>query len=493
MDLLGTTTIFLVVCLVLLMAWRKVEAKMKNWPPGPTPLPVLGNLLQLKATNVAERLKKMSEKYGPVFTVYFGSDQVVVLYGYNMVKKILVDSGDELLDRGSFPSADKNNRGLGLLMGNGERWLQIRRFSLTTLRNFGMGKKGIEERIQEEAEYLMKELRNTKGQPFNPAMLLSCATANIISHILLGERFDYQDQEFCRIVCLLIESLRLESSIAGQLYNIFPRIMDYLPGPHQTFFTNLADIQAFVANKIRNHEKTLDPSSGPRDYIDSFLFKMEQEKNNPKTEFTRDNLMMTVYDIFFAATETTSTSLRYTLMILLEHPAVEAKVQEEIDQVIGRERPPAMKDRLGMHYTEAVLHEAQRFLSLIPLGFTRIAKKDMELGGFKIPKGATLYPILSSALHDPTQFKNPYQFDPGHFLDEKGEFKKNGADMPFSAGKRNCLGEGLARMQLFLYITTILQSFRLKHPPGVTQIELTPDVSGFGNIPHQVQLCFCPR
>ncbi|XP_042327784.1 cytochrome P450 2C23-like [Sceloporus undulatus] len=386
MDLLGTTTIFLVVCLVLLVVWRKVESKRKNLPPGPTPLPFVGNLLQLKASNVAERLKKMSEQYGPVFTVYFGSDRVVVLYGYDVVKKILVDSGDEFLDRGSFPSADKTNRGLGILMANGERWLQIRRFSLTTLRNFGMGKKSIEERIQEEAEFLMKELRATKGQPFNPAMLLSCATANIVSHILLGERFDYQDQEYLRIVRLLIESLRLESSIAGQLYNIFPRIMDHLPGPHQTFFTNLEDVQAFVAQKIINHEKTLDPSSGPRDFIDSFLFKMEQEKNNPKTEFTRDNLMMTVYDIFFAGTETTSTSLRYTLMILLEHPDVEAKIHEEIDRVIGRERPPAMKDRLQMPYTEAALHEAQRFLSLIPLGFTRIVKKDMELEGFNIPK-----------------------------------------------------------------------------------------------------------
>ncbi|XP_042300131.1 cytochrome P450 2C23-like [Sceloporus undulatus] len=116
MDLLGTTTIFLVVFLVLLLAWRKVEAKRKNLPPGPTPLPFVGNLLQLKTKNTAEQMKKMSEKYGPVFTVYFGSDQVVVLYGYDVVKKIMVDSGDEFLDRGSFPSADKTNKGFGLLL-----------------------------------------------------------------------------------------------------------------------------------------------------------------------------------------------------------------------------------------------------------------------------------------------------------------------------------------------------------------------------------------
>uniref|UniRef100_A0A6J0SHH0 Cytochrome P450 2C19-like n=1 Tax=Pogona vitticeps TaxID=103695 RepID=A0A6J0SHH0_9SAUR len=494
MDLLGGTTVVLIICLTLLVAWNKSAAKKKkNLPPGPTPLPFIGNLLQLSAKNVTENLGKMSKKYGPIFTVYFGSDQVVVLYGYNTVKKVLVDNSDDFLDRGSFPSADKTNKGLGVIMSNGERWLQIRRFSLMTLRNFGMGKKSIEERIQEEAEHLMKELRATKGQAFNPATLFSKATGNIISHILLGERFDYQDEEYIRTLQMLIDGFRLESSVAGQLYNIVPKLMDYLPGPHKTFFKNMFSIQAFIAQKVKEHERTLDPLSVPRDFVDSFLIKMQQEKNNPKTEFTQENLMMTIYDLFIAGTETTSTSLRYLLMVLLEHPTVQAKVQEEIDRVIGRERMPAMKDRLEMPYTEAVLHEGQRFIDLIPLGFTRLVKRDFELEGFTIPKGATIYPILSSALHDPKQYNNPNMFDPNHFLDENGRFKKNGADMPFSAGKRNCLGEGLARMQLFLYLTSVLQNFQLKHPPGVTKIDLTPEVSGFGNIPRQVEFCFSPR
>ncbi|KAJ7322067.1 hypothetical protein JRQ81_018354 [Phrynocephalus forsythii] len=460
MDLLGGTTIILIACLALLVAWKAVGGeKKKNLPPGPTPLPFIGNLLQLSATNGIEHMKELSKKYGPIFTVYFGSDQMVILYGYDLVKKVLVDHGDNFLDRGSFPSSDKTNKGLGVIMSNGERWQQIRRFSLTTLRNFGMGKKSIEERIQEEAEYLMKELWATKGQPFNPAHLFSKATGNIISHILLGKRFDYQDEGYIRVLQKLIDGFRLESSVAGQLYNIFPKLMDYLPGPHKAFFKNMFGIQAFIAQKVQEHERTLGPMSIPQDFVDAFLIKMQQEKNNPKTEFTRENLMMTIYDLFIAGTETTSTSLRYILMVLLEHPAV----------------------------------QGQRFIDLIPLGFVRLVKRDFEIEGFTIPKGATVYPILSSALHDPKQYKNPYQFDPNHFLDENGRYKKNGADMPFSAGKRSCLGEGLARMQLFLYVTNILQNFHLKHPPGVTKVDLTPEVSGFSNVPYQVEFCFSPR
>ncbi|XP_042327779.1 cytochrome P450 2C11-like [Sceloporus undulatus] len=338
----------------------------------------------------------------------------------------------------------------GVIMSNGERWVQIRRFSLMTMRNFGMGKKSIEERIQEEAEYLVKELRDRKGLPFTPATLFSSATGNVISHILFGERFDYQGKDFVRILRLLRDGFRHESSIAGQLYNIIPGIMDYLPGAHQRLFEDTLAVKEFIAQQIKDHEKIFDPSNTPRDFIDAFLLKMEQEKTNPTTEFTKDNLIMTVLDLYFAGTETSSTTLRYICMLLLEHPAVEAKIHEEIDRVIGRERPPAMKDRPGMPYTEAVIHEAQRFLDLVPMGIFRMAKRDVQLEGFTVAKGSTIVVMLSSALHEGKQFKNPLRFDPEHFLDEKGDFKKNGADMPFSAG-RGTAWEGLAGWELFLY------------------------------------------
>uniref|UniRef100_A0A8D0DU95 Cytochrome P450 n=1 Tax=Salvator merianae TaxID=96440 RepID=A0A8D0DU95_SALMN len=491
MDLLGSTTALVAICLVMLMVWA-TRGKRKNCPPGPMSLPLLGSLPLLKGQDTVSCLKELSKKYGPVFQVNFGSNPAVILCGYEVVKKALIDRGDEFLDRGKFPSSEKASRGLGVIMSNGERWLQLRRFSLMTLRNFGMGKKSNEEHAQEEAQRLVQELQAKKGEPFNPTTLFNSATANVISQILLGERFDYHDPKYLRVLYLLTEAFRLESSFAGQLYNLLPRIMEYLPGPHQTFFKYVYEIQAFMDQKVEEHERTLEPSN-PRDFIDDFLLKMEQEKKNPQTEYTRENLMMTVFDLFFAGTETTSTTLRYILMVLVEHPEVQAKIREEIDEVIGRERPPALKDRLAMPYTEAVIQEAQRFMDFVPLGIVRMAKADLEFEGFTIPKGTTVITMLSSALHDPKHFKNPYHFDPNHFLDEKGAFKKNAAAIPFSAGRRNCLGEGLARLELFLYVTTILQNFHLKRPPGVDKIDLTPDVSGFANIPRQVELCFAPR
>ncbi|KAM9586843.1 cytochrome P450 2C16-like isoform 2-T2 [Morphnus guianensis] len=492
MEPVGTVTTILLILVVmaLVVGWKK-KWQSQNYPPGPLALPVIGNLLQLRAANTCKTFRKLSEKYGPVFTLHFGSERAVVVFGYEVVQEVLLSRGDEFTDRGRFPLTEKYNKDLGIFMSNGEMWAQTRCFTLTTLRDFGMGKRRVEEWVQEEMGLVLQELAQTKGKPFNPAMLLSAAVGNTICRILFGERFGYGDEEYRRILRCLAENFRLESSTAGQLYTILPILMNHLPGSHQTYFQNNSFIEEFLARKVAEHEATLD-SAAPRDFVDAFLCRMEQEKGNPGTAFRRDNMHVTVFDMFVSGTESTSITLRYCLMLLLEHPEVAGKVQEEIERVMGRERTPSLQDRGAMPYTEAVLHETLRFLDLVPLGFIRRAKRDTQLGGFIIPKGCTIYPVLSSALQDPRHFKNPEAFDPRHFLDEKGRFKKSEAFLPFSAGKRMCLGESLARTQLFLFLTAILQRFQLRLPPGCPHVDLRPEVSGIMNIPRPFELCFCP-
>uniref|UniRef100_A0A8C0GYT0 unspecific monooxygenase n=1 Tax=Chelonoidis abingdonii TaxID=106734 RepID=A0A8C0GYT0_CHEAB len=157
MEPLGATTVFLLICVscfLFLSAWRKMSGNGKL-PPGPVAFPIIGNTLQLSTRNFA--------KYGPVFTIYVGSLRVVVLYGQEAVKEALIDQGDEFSGRGKLALADKLAKGTGIIFSNGERWKQLRRFALTTLRNFGMGKKSVEERIQEEAHFLVERLRRTHG------------------------------------------------------------------------------------------------------------------------------------------------------------------------------------------------------------------------------------------------------------------------------------------------------------------------------------------
>ncbi|XP_029426999.1 cytochrome P450 2C19-like [Rhinatrema bivittatum] len=495
MELVGAGAFLLVLCLASLMVsvlQKKMKQGVGKLPPGPTPLPFLGNALQLDSKDIFGSFFKLSETYGSMFTFHLGSEPVVVLCGYEVVKEALNDCGEEFALRGSLPILDKINRGHGVISSNGDRWKHLRRFSLMTLRNFGMGKRSIEERIQEESHFLMEEFRKTKELPFDPTFFFSRSVSNIISSVVFGDRFDYEDKNFLMLLNLLNENFRIFSSVWVQIFNIFPNVMEYLPGPHKKAFKYNKQLETFVKERVKIHQETLDPNS-PRDFIDCFLLKMEQEKENPLSEFSMENLIVTTLDLFGAGTETVSTTLRYGLLILLKYPDVEAKIHDEIDRVIGRNRCPAIEDRSAMPYTEAVIHEIQRFIDLIPLGLPHAVARDIQFRQYVIPKGTTIYPMLSSVLHDPKQFQNPESFDPRHFLDASGCFKRNDAFMPFSSGRRICLGEGLARMEIFLFLTAILQNFDLKALVDPKEIDLSPEMSGFSNIPRPYQLCLLPR
>uniref|UniRef100_A0A671FR04 unspecific monooxygenase n=1 Tax=Rhinolophus ferrumequinum TaxID=59479 RepID=A0A671FR04_RHIFE len=482
--------VFCLCCLLLLSLWKQNSGK-GNLPPGPTPLPVIGNILQLDVKNISKSLSNLSKVYGPVFTVYFGMNPTVVLYGYEAVKEALIDLGEDFSGRGKFPVAERINKGFGVLFSNGKRWKEMRRFSLMTLRNFGMGKRSIEDRVQEEARCLVEELRKTNASPCDPTFILGCAPCNVICSIIFQNRFDYTDQDFLNLLEKFNENFRIMSSPWIQVCNNFPAIIDYLPGSHNKILKNVADLRSYVLEKIKEHQATLDINN-PRDFIDCFLIKMEQEKHNPQLEFTFENLIATVTDLFGAGTETTSTTLRYALLLLLKHPEVTAKVQEEIERVVGRHRSPCMQDRSHMPYTDAVVHEVQRYIDLVPTNLPHSVIRDVKFRNYLIPKGTTIFTSLTSVLHSDKEFPNPEVFDPGHFLDESGNFKKSDYFMPFSAGKRICVGEGLARLELFLFLTTILQHFTLKSVVDPKDIDTTAVVNGCVSVPPHYKLCFIP-
>ncbi|XP_058528014.1 cytochrome P450 2C42-like isoform X3 [Ochotona princeps] len=427
-------------CLLLFSLWRWSTTRQKL-PPGPTPLPIIGNILQMDLKDISKSLTKFSKAYGPVFTLYFGTKPTVILHGYEAVKEALVDLGDEFSGRGSFPVPERTNK--------------------------------------------------TLASPCDPAFILGCAPCNVICSVIFQKRFEYSDQKFIYFLKILQEAISILSSPWVQICNNFPALIDFFPGSHNKFIQNATNIQNFILEKIKEHQQSLDVNN-PRDFIDCFLIKMEQEKHNPQSEFTLESLKITAADLFSAGTETTSTTLRYGLLLLMKHPEVAAKVQGEIERVIGPHRSPCMQDRSSMPYTDAVIHEIQRFIDLLPTNLPHAVTQDIKFRNYLIPKGTTIITSLTSVLHDNKEFPNPERFDPGHFLDKNGNFKKSDYFMPFSTGKRICVGEGLARMELFLFLTTILQNFKLKPLVDPKDINITPVVNGFVSVPPEYQLCFIP-
>ncbi|KAM4574935.1 cytochrome P450 2J6-like [Fundulus diaphanus] len=461
-----------------------------GFPPGPGALPIVGNIFTWDQNRPHERLMELARIYGDVYSLRFGQKWSVVLNGFEAIKEALVTNGDSMVDRPALALQEDVSGGLGVIMSNGNIWKQQRRFALSTLKYFGFGKKSLEPVILDEFTHCADELRSHKGKPVNPHLIINNAVSNIICHLVFGHRFEYGDAKFRKLMLLFDKALQIEASTWAQLYNSFSLLMRLLPGPHQTVKRIWSDVKDFIREELDQHKKNWDPSER-RDYIDCYLQEIQTNKEQDGNTFDEENLIMCVLDLFVAGSETTSTTLRWAFLYMAKYPEIQEKVQAEIDRVIGQSRQPCMEDRANLPYTDAVIHEILRMGNIVPLALPHSTNKEVRLGGYTIPTGVLIIPNLASVLFDEKEWESPSTFNPGHFLNAEGKFTRNAAFIPFSAGKRLCLGENLARMELFLFFTSLIQHFSFSMPAG---LKVVMDYrAGITLAPKPYEICIKPR
>ncbi|XP_029897411.1 cytochrome P450 2D17 isoform X2 [Aquila chrysaetos chrysaetos] len=399
----------------LLFDFMKRRKKWSHYPPGPVSLPFIGTMLYVDFRNPHLSFNQLHKKFGNIFNLQNCWSNLVVLNGYKTVKEALVHRSEDFADRPYFPVYE----------------------------HLGYGNK-------------------SEGRPFDLRFLVNNAVCNVICTTIYGERFDYGDATFKKLLHLFENSLNEEAGFLPQLLNEVP-ILLRIPGVPQKVFRGQKAFMDFIDVLIDKHMETWNPAH-IRDFTDAFLKEMEKGKVAEENGFSYNNLRLVTADLFAAGSETTSTTLQWAFLYMLLHPEIQSKVQAEIDKVIGRERSPTMKDQASMPYTNAVIHEVQRYGDVVPIGLPHMTYRDTKLQGFFIPKGTTIITNLSSVLKDEAVWEKPNEFYPEHFLDANGHFVKPEAFLPFSAGRRACLGEQLARMELFIFFTTLLQKFTFVLP-----------------------------
>ncbi|XP_052572809.1 cytochrome P450 2J4-like isoform X2 [Peromyscus californicus insignis] len=488
---LHPVTLLLASVTFLILADYLKSRRPKNYPPGPWRLPFVGNLFQfdLDVAHLHLGIQQFVKKYGNLISLDFGNISLVVITGLPLIKEAFSHMEQTFLNRPITPLRERVFKNNGLFMSSGQTWKEQRRFTLMTLKNFGLGKKSLEQRIQEEALHLADAIGEEEGQPFDPHFKITNGVSNIISSFTFGKRFEYDNGQFQELLRLLNQATYLEASMMSVLYNVFPSIMKHLPGSHQTVFRNWEKLKLFVSHMMDSHRKDWNPEE-PRDFIDAFFTEMAKHPNKTTTSFNEENLICSILDFFLAGIETTSVTLRWALLYMSVHQEVQEKVHAEIDRVIVHGRQPGTADRESMPYTNAVIHEVQRMGNIAALSVPREVTADSTFAGFHLPKGTMVLTNLTALHRDPKEWATPDTFNPEHFL-ENGQFKKRESFLPFSIGKRACLGEQLAKTELFIFFTALMQKFTFK-PPVNEKLSLKLRV-GLTLSPVSHRICAVPR
>lgn len=464
--ILNIQVILVFIVVFLTSIWYLKRRSLSGLPPGPPCLPVIGSLPWIGLQRTAA-FPKLREKYGDVFTIYVFSRPIVVLASYETIKEALVDNGDVFSDRSDKVDVfvvRENLKNQGVVFSNGQLWKDSRRFCLRTLRDFGIGKLSLEGKVMDEVNTCIEEFLKQNNQPFDPQFIIGQCVSNIICSIIFGQRFEYNDPGFLQFWQNFNRSIRFAEKI--HLVDHFP-FLKYIPGDPLCYKANIASVDlvnCFLDDHIAQHRESFDPEN-VRDFIDAYL-KEESEAAGHGSEgiFIDGQIRRLALDLFVAGSETTAETLRWGLLFLMENEDVQTKVQNEIDKVIGASRPPSVTDRANMPYTEATIMEIQRCADLLPGDTPHAPSKDCTFRGYHIPAGTMIIPYLTSALQDKV-FKSMHKFDPENFLDQQKVVKPE-QFIPFSTGPRVCLGESLAKMELFLFLTALLQRFTFRPEKG---------------------------
>ncbi|XP_046394154.1 methyl farnesoate epoxidase-like [Ischnura elegans] len=493
----------ILILVTITLFWYFNTRKPDKFPPGPPKWPIVGNRLQLKSWGALPHLAmgEAARRYGDVVGLFSGKIPVVLVSSLEAIKE--VSSREDFSARPRSKLMEHIDQGsFGVLWISGEKWKDQRRFTLRNLKDLGFGKRSLEGIAHEELEAVFAEIEKISGgqkerwsHPVPVHDILGTAGINVLWHIIAGKRYSHTDpylQKLMSNVKLLIKM----TEPGGGPATAFPFLTKILP-----FLSNLqkilklrASLQNFIKQEIKKHRESFD-GDNPRDFIDTYINEVDKNRHNHQTWYEEKQLVMICVDLFMAGSDTTFNSLTFSMLYMILYPEVLSKVQEELDKVVGRDRLPSLEDRPSLPYVEATINEVLRLSTVAPLAVPHspwYAEKDAELQGYIIPKNSRVILNLHAVHHDPKIWVDPQNFRPERFLDKNGKLIKHEAFIPFGAGKRQCLGEALARNNLFLFFSGLAQKYYISvpegHPTPSNEVE-----GGLTVVPKAFEVRFQPR
>lgn len=488
-TMVSLQSLLVAVVAILSVFLLKISKSGKNPPPGPFSIPLFGSIFVLPGLLSPWRRHRsrveLALKYGKIYQFQMGKMKVVFLNEVALIKEAFISKGEIISDR-LRPEKDDNSMQAVLAgkgIGNtdyGKDFKERKTLTLHSMKDFGFGGKSLEETTVEETVFLKKRFQQVADTsvPTDIHMkLMHLSVSNVISSVVFGRRFDYDDDAFNKAV----NGIKfLFSQNSGFLRRI--PLITKLPAIKKKLAKDREqgnNVRSFVEDQIQLHKEEFDPNC-PRDFIDLCLLKeREDQEIGQKSRIGTENIKKIIIDLFFAGTDTTAASMGWFLLYMIRFPEVQRKCQKEIDEVLDVQGDLAnVNVPKCLPYTTATLFETQRIASIAPSSLPHIVREDTTLGGYDVEKGSLVFANIRHIHLDKAYWGNPDEFVPERWLDPADQTKviQHTNFVPFSLGKRRCLGENLAKVEYSVFAISLLRSFSFK----MVDPSNPPTLEGFG-------------
>ncbi|KAG1852702.1 cytochrome P450 [Suillus subluteus] len=454
-----------IICLFLVVhRVRRKSSSDISFPPGPKGLPMLGNLLDLKDSQLWVSFSQWASTHGSVMYCKLFGQQIIVLQSYEDAKALLERRSGIYSDRPPISSTKA--------VGSEFNSAQLRYSN-----EWRLHRRIFHQSFRPEAvkDYLPIQLRKARQ------MLQGIIEAPeryqdhielFASSIIMSAVYDYEAKPTNDPLLLAAEKaikvfLEVSSPKTAVILEAFPfllKLPSWFPGAR---FKRLA-IQsqknaAAMVNIPFNYARERAMTATSNQCMISESFKRLDTSGSNVGEFELA-LKSTSATAFIAGVETTASTLGVFILAMMLYPDVQKRAQEEIETVIGTDQLPTFEERPSLPYVEAVLRETLRWHPVFPLGLPHYTAESDVYNGHYIPKGALVMANIGAMAKDEVKYPNPENFNPERFFMANGQLNDDNVDFIFGFGRRVCVGRHFANGSLWISMVSLLATFRFMRP-----------------------------
>ncbi|EOA18702.1 hypothetical protein CARUB_v10007280mg, partial [Capsella rubella] len=464
---------FIVLPLFIFLLSYKFTRQNYNLPPSPWSLPVVGHLHLLKPP-IHQLYHNLSQKYGPIFSLRFGSRRIVVISSSSLVQESFTGQNDIILTNRPLNMAAKYINYNGTTVGTspyGDHWRNLRRICTVEILSNHRLSNFLHIRKEEIYRMLTHLSRDTNANGFtlvNLRPLLSDLAFNNIVRMVTGKIYYGNDdvskekEEEALLYKKLVSDI---AAAAGASH-----AGDYLPvlklfgNKYETKVKSTGKaVDEFLQRLLDECKRDMESNT-----MVSHLLSLQQQEPEYYTDVTIKGLMMGMIN---AGTETTAVALEWAMTNLLKHPKVLEKAKSEIDAEIGEDRLVDEPDIAVLPYLQNVVSETSRLFPVSPLLIPRLTAKDIKIGGYDVPKDTIVVVNAWTIQRDPKIWDDPESFKPDRFSNNGKEHYVHTL-IPFGTGRRICPGAGLGQKIVTLALGSLIQCFEWAKVKGDEEIDM---------------------